>query len=127
MDLATLLLSLTLQIVEVQRPRITESITVSGAVTSISTPAAVTVLGQRELESTPSATLDDTLRAVPGFSLFRRSSSRVANPTTQGVTLRGLAAVVLVLEVGRGVEQQSNFVVAQVLGLDVVSAFKVCH
>jgi outer membrane receptor protein involved in Fe transport len=29
---------------------------------------------------------------VPGFSLFRRSSSRVANPTTQGATLRGLAA-----------------------------------
>jgi outer membrane receptor protein involved in Fe transport len=25
---------------------------------------------------------------VPGFSLFRRSSSRTANPTTQGVTLR---------------------------------------
>jgi outer membrane receptor protein involved in Fe transport len=31
------------------------------------------------------------LRATPGFSLFRRSSSRVANPTTQGVTLRGVS------------------------------------
>ncbi|HEY4660181.1 MAG TPA: TonB-dependent receptor, partial [Terriglobales bacterium] len=31
-------------------------------------------------------------RQVPGFSLFRRSSSRVANPTTQGVSLRGLGA-----------------------------------
>jgi outer membrane cobalamin receptor len=36
--------------------------------------------------------LDDRLRAVPGFSLFRRSSSLVANPTTQGVSLRGLGA-----------------------------------
>src|SRR5207244_1331311 len=32
---------------------------------------------------------DDILREdVPGFSLFRRSSGRTANPTTQGVTLR---------------------------------------
>src|SRR5260370_18656107 len=37
-------------------------------------------------------TLDDLLRQVPGFSLFRRSTSRVANPTTQGVSLRGLGA-----------------------------------
>ena len=36
--------------------------------------------------------LDDQLRSVPGFSLFRRTSSRVANPTTQGVTLRGMSA-----------------------------------
>src|SRR6187549_3103225 len=27
---------------------------------------------------------------VPGFTLFRRTSSRVSNPTAQGVTLRGL-------------------------------------
>ncbi|MCU0246674.1 MAG: TonB-dependent receptor, partial [Bryobacter sp.] len=36
--------------------------------------------------------LDDRLRLVPGFSLFRRSSSLVANPTTQGVSLRGLGS-----------------------------------
>ncbi len=35
--------------------------------------------------------LDDALRSTPGFTLFRRSSSRVANPTTQGVTLRGVS------------------------------------
>jgi outer membrane receptor protein involved in Fe transport len=56
------------------------------------TPASVTVLdGVAVASSTPLA-LDDLLRGVPGFSLFRRSSSRVANPTTQGVTLRGMAA-----------------------------------
>ncbi len=44
---------------------------------------------QRELQSAPESRLDDLLRAqVPGFSLFRRDSSRTANPTTQGVTLR---------------------------------------
>jgi len=36
--------------------------------------------------------LDDRLRLVPGFTLFRRSSSVVANPTTQGVSLRGLGS-----------------------------------
>lgn len=36
--------------------------------------------------------MDDRLRLVPGFSLFRRSSSLVANPTTQGVSLRGLGS-----------------------------------
>jgi hypothetical protein len=32
------------------------------------------------------------LRDVPGFSLFKRSSSLVANPTTQGISLRGIGS-----------------------------------
>jgi outer membrane receptor protein involved in Fe transport len=91
-DLAALLLSLFVSTAETQRPRIAETVTVVGADVTLSTPAAVTVLGRADLSGTPAATLDDALRSVPGFSLFRRSSSRVANPTTQGVTLRGLAA-----------------------------------
>ena len=35
--------------------------------------------------------LDDALTAAPGFSLFRRTSSLGANPTTQGVSLRAIA------------------------------------
>ena len=35
--------------------------------------------------------LDEALDTVPGFSLFRRTSSLGANPTTQGVSLRGIA------------------------------------
>jgi len=35
--------------------------------------------------------LDDALSQIPGFSLYRRLSSAGANPTTQGVTLRGIA------------------------------------
>jgi outer membrane receptor protein involved in Fe transport len=47
------------------------------------------VLESDELRRAPELRLDDILRAeVPGFSLFRRNSSRTANPTTQGVTLR---------------------------------------
>ncbi len=52
--------------------------------------ALVTVLSNDDLRQAPSYTLDDRLRAVPGFSLFRRSSSLVAHPTTQGVSLRGI-------------------------------------
>jgi outer membrane cobalamin receptor len=34
--------------------------------------------------------VDDLLRQVPSFSLFRRSSSLVTHPTAQGVSLRGV-------------------------------------
>src|SRR6266567_6024230 len=56
------------------------------------TAASVAVLGPEDLKTTAAITLDDTLRQVPGFSLFRRSGSRTANPTSQGVSLRGLGA-----------------------------------
>ncbi len=55
-------------------------------------PADATVLTRRDIEVAAAGTLDDVLRLTPGFSLFRRSPSRTANPTTQGVTLRGLSA-----------------------------------
>ncbi len=56
------------------------------------TPASVVVLSQQVLESTPALTLDGVLQQIPGFSLFRRLGSRFANPTTQGVSLRGVGA-----------------------------------
>ncbi|MBV9496843.1 MAG: TonB-dependent receptor, partial [Acidobacteria bacterium] len=55
-------------------------------------PASVIVLSADDLAATPAATLDDALRQVPGFTLFRRSGSRTANPTSQGVSLRGVGA-----------------------------------
>lgn len=55
-------------------------------------PADATVLSRRDFEVVAAGTVDDVLRLTPGFSLFRRSPSRTANPTTQGVTLRGLSA-----------------------------------
>ncbi|HEY0864064.1 MAG TPA: TonB-dependent receptor [Lacunisphaera sp.] len=53
-------------------------------------PFAVTVLPGPQLRAAPATTLDGALRGVPGFSLFRRSDSLTANPTAQGVSLRGL-------------------------------------
>jgi outer membrane receptor protein involved in Fe transport len=55
-------------------------------------PVSDVELTREDLQDTPALTLDDQLRQVPGFSLYRRSDSRVANPTTQGVSLRGLGA-----------------------------------
>ena len=43
-----------------------------------------------ELRAEPYQSLDDTLRTFPEFSFFRRASSLVAHPTTQGVSLRGI-------------------------------------
>jgi outer membrane receptor protein involved in Fe transport len=56
------------------------------------TPASLVVLGREVIEASAAATTDDMLRQVPGFTLFRRGGSRFANPTTQGVTLRGIGA-----------------------------------
>jgi outer membrane receptor protein involved in Fe transport len=44
------------------------------------------------LDTVPSVTLDEAIRVVSGFSLFRRSTARASNPTTHGVTMRGLSA-----------------------------------
>lgn len=52
-------------------------------------PFTLDAIDSEQLRRAPALRLDDILRAeVPGFSLFRRNSSRTANPTTQGVTLR---------------------------------------
>ncbi len=56
------------------------------------TAADVLVLTPEEVATAPALTLDDMLRQIPGFTLFRRSGSRTANPTSQGVSLRGVGA-----------------------------------
>jgi outer membrane receptor protein involved in Fe transport len=56
------------------------------------TAESVSILSRPALESAAALTLDDVLREVPGFTLFRRSGSRTANPTSQGVSLRGIGA-----------------------------------
>lgn len=54
--------------------------------------SSVRMLTGRELSELPGYGLDDKLRHVAGFQLFRRTSSWVANPTTQGTSLRGLGS-----------------------------------
>ena len=56
------------------------------------TTADVRILTEHEVAATPALTLDGALQQVPGFTLFRRTGSRVANPTAQGVSLRGVGA-----------------------------------
>ncbi|MGB9029120.1 MAG: TonB-dependent receptor, partial [Acidobacteriaceae bacterium] len=62
------------------------------ALGSSDSPASTRVLDTQQLQQGASPSLDGKLREVPGFTLFRRSSSLVANPTTEGVSLRGLGS-----------------------------------
>jgi outer membrane receptor protein involved in Fe transport len=54
--------------------------------------SSVRLMTGEQLREAPGFTLDDRLRQVAGFQLFRRTSSWVANPTTEGTTLRGLGS-----------------------------------
>jgi outer membrane receptor protein involved in Fe transport len=76
-----------------QPATLAESVTVTASRSAATDRVGTaSVLTATTLESSAAPVLDDQLKAVPGFSLFRRTSSRVANPTTQGVTMRGLSA-----------------------------------
>ena len=72
-----------------------ENVTVTAyrsPLSSLDSPASTRVMTAQALRHAASLPLDDKLRTVPGFELFRRSSSLVANPTSQGVSLRGLGS-----------------------------------
>jgi outer membrane receptor protein involved in Fe transport len=55
-------------------------------------PTQISVLTGDDIKRSAALTVDDLLKQVPSFSLFRRSSSLVSQPTTQGVSLRGIGA-----------------------------------
>jgi outer membrane receptor protein involved in Fe transport len=59
---------------------------------SLDSPASTRTLTTKELNESASPVLDDKVRQIPGAELFRRSSSLVANPTSQGISLRGLGS-----------------------------------
>jgi outer membrane receptor protein involved in Fe transport len=72
---------------------------------------SVTNITPDMLANEPSQRLENALRLVPGLQQFRRSDARSANPTSQGVTLRGLGGnassrALLVLD---GVPQSDPF------------------
>lgn len=76
-------------------PPVQQSVTVTAArgLAGINDSASsVAVLLPEQLEQAPGLTLDDRLHSVAGFQLFRRTSSWTANPTSQGVSLRGLGS-----------------------------------
>ena len=47
-------------------------------------------LDRQLIQTAPQMRIDEILGDIPGFGLFRRSSSLVAHPTTQGASLRGI-------------------------------------
>jgi outer membrane receptor protein involved in Fe transport len=59
---------------------------------ALESPATTRVLTEEALATSPAVTFDGQLRQVPGIELFRRSSSLVANPSSQGISLRGLGS-----------------------------------
>ncbi|MGA8938966.1 MAG: TonB-dependent receptor [Acidobacteriaceae bacterium] len=75
--------------------RAKDSVTVNadrGLVGVSDSATSVAVVSQQQMENEPGLTLDDKLHAVAGFQLFRRTSSWTANPTTEGLSLRGLGS-----------------------------------
>lgn len=75
--------------------RLTERITVTATRTEQKlgdVPAHVSVLTREEINRSAALTVDGLLKQVPSFSLFRRTSSLVSHPTTEGVSLRGIGA-----------------------------------
>src|SRR6266702_129756 len=58
----------------------------------LQSPVTTRVLSQVALQDTAAISLDAQIRQIPGVELFRRSSSLVANPSSQGMSLRGLGS-----------------------------------
>ena len=74
---------------------VTEQIIVTATRSSLDLPATANTLYSlttQQLNDYPATELDDKLRQQAGFELYRRSSSRVQNPTSQGISLRGLGS-----------------------------------
>jgi len=76
-------------------PTLQQSVTVTadrGLAGINDSATSVTVLNSDQLQAPPALALDDRLHSVAGFQLFRRTSSWTANPTSQGLSLRGLGS-----------------------------------
>ncbi|NMO16767.1 TonB-dependent receptor [Pyxidicoccus fallax] len=54
-------------------------------------PATTVVIPRAEIERSPTLTQDALVRTLPSAATFRRTPSLVADPTAQGLNLRGLA------------------------------------
>jgi outer membrane receptor protein involved in Fe transport len=53
-------------------------------------PAAVTVIDRDQVRRSPHTLVDELVREVPAVGTFRRSASAIADPTSQGLNLRGV-------------------------------------
>jgi outer membrane receptor protein involved in Fe transport len=74
---------------------VAQQITVTATRSSLDLPATantIYALSGHDLHAYPATALDDQLRQQAGFELFRRDDSHVQNPTSQGISLRGLGS-----------------------------------
>ena len=81
--------------VTLQVAPVPESVTVTAyraPLGELESPASTRVLTSTTLRQAAPITLDGQLRLIPGVETFRRSSSLVANPSSQGMSLRGLGS-----------------------------------
>src|SRR5262245_55831355 len=73
--------------------RAAETVVVTATRTSqpaVETLPSLIVVSTANLTTSAAPALNDTLQQMPGFNLFRRTGSRMANPTSQDVSLRDL-------------------------------------
>ena len=76
-------------------PEAVEQVTVTAyraPLGELQSPVTTRQISAAALQTSASVTMDDQLRHLPGVELFRRSSSLVANPSSQGISLRGLGS-----------------------------------
>ncbi len=81
--------------VHLERAGASEEVTVTAyrePLGELQSPVTTRVLSQSALNTTAAITWDDKVRQLPGVELFRRSSSLVANPASQGISVRGLGS-----------------------------------
>lgn len=79
--------------VVLQPPTVAQQVNVTA--NRVATPLGETaesmeILSRQDVDSAAAISADQILRQVPGFTLFRRSGSIYANPTSQGASLRGI-------------------------------------
>jgi outer membrane receptor protein involved in Fe transport len=58
----------------------------------LESPVTTRTLSSVDLQTAAPITMDGRIRQLPGVELFRRSPSLVANPSSQGISLRGLGS-----------------------------------
>lgn len=81
--------------VHLERLGVSEQVTVTAyrePLGELQSPVTTRSLSATALSTTATVTLDDQVRQLPGVEMFRRSSSLVANPTSQGISVRGLGS-----------------------------------
>ncbi|HST91745.1 MAG TPA: Plug domain-containing protein, partial [Brevundimonas sp.] len=72
-------------------PDLPEVVVTGARLPPAASEAAFAVIRLDTDDLTGASRLDEALASVPAVSLFRRTSSLSANPTTQGISLRAIA------------------------------------